>query len=111
MDINGKLTKEQVLHVAKLARLEIGEDEVEKFREDLSAVLTFVEKLQEVSVDGIESTSHVGGLQNVMREDSREDVNKGAETERADNMRKQFPAQAKRFLKVRALFSRLKSSS
>lgn len=64
-----KLTKEQVEHVAKLARLELSAAEVKKFQMQLSGILDYVEQLNEVSTEGIESTAQVTGLINVTRED------------------------------------------
>ena len=48
------LTKEEVLKVAHLARLEFKEDEIEKFRGDLNNIIKFIEELQEVDTNGIE---------------------------------------------------------
>lgn len=64
-----KLTKEQVLHVAKLARLGLREDEISKFQTQLSGILDYVEMLNEVNTDGIEPTAQVTGLKNVTEED------------------------------------------
>lgn len=64
-----KLTREQVLHVAKLARLGLTEKEIEKFQRELSSILDYVEMLNEVKTDGIEPTSQVTGLANVIRKD------------------------------------------
>lgn len=64
-----KLTKEQVNHVAKLARLGLKEDEVFKFQTQLSGILDYVEMLNEVDTTGIEPTAQVTGLTNVTRKD------------------------------------------
>ena len=48
------LTKEEVLKVAHLARLEFKEDEIEKFRGDLNNIIKFIEELREVDTNGIE---------------------------------------------------------
>lgn len=64
-----KLTKEQVEHVAKLARLGLSNAEVEKFQIQLSGILDYVEQLNEVNTDGVPPTAQVTGLTNVMRED------------------------------------------
>ena len=63
------ITKEQVKHIAKLARLGIVEKDVEKFAKQLSSIFGYIEKLNEVDVKNVEPTSQVTGLQNVMRED------------------------------------------
>ena len=63
------LSKEQVEHIASLARLRLTEEEKEKYPGELSAILAYVEKLQAVDTAGVEPTSQVTGLVNVMRED------------------------------------------
>jgi len=64
-----KLTKKEVEHVAKLARLGLAGREKEKFTKELSAILDFFEKLNEVKTDKIEPTAQVTGLENVSRQD------------------------------------------
>lgn len=63
------LSKEDVLKVAKLARIELTDQEVEKFQSQLSGVLTYVEQLQAVDTDGVVETAQVTGLENVTRPD------------------------------------------
>ncbi len=64
-----KITKQEVEHVAKLGRLELAEQEKEKLTDQLSNILTYVEKLNELDTKGVEPTSHVLDINNVMRED------------------------------------------
>jgi aspartyl-tRNA(Asn)/glutamyl-tRNA(Gln) amidotransferase subunit C len=64
-----EITKEQVKHVANLARLEISDEEASMFTEHLSSIITFAEQLNEIDTDGIEPTTHVLDLKNVMRKD------------------------------------------
>jgi len=64
-----KLTKEQVNHVAKLARLGISDKEKRKFQKELSDILDFVEKLKQVKAERVEPTAQVTGLENVTRPD------------------------------------------
>lgn len=63
------LSKEDVLKVAKLARFEVSDAEVEKFQQQLSAVLGYIEQLQEVNTDDVVETAQVTGLENVTRSD------------------------------------------
>jgi aspartyl-tRNA(Asn)/glutamyl-tRNA(Gln) amidotransferase subunit C len=65
MSINLK----DVEHVANLARLTLTATEKEQFAGQLNAILKYAEKLNELNTDGIEPTSHVLPLANVMRED------------------------------------------
>jgi aspartyl-tRNA(Asn)/glutamyl-tRNA(Gln) amidotransferase subunit C len=64
------LTREDVLKLARLSRLSLTDDEVDEYLAELTAVLQYVEKLQAVDTDGLEPTTQVTGLTNVMREDT-----------------------------------------
>ncbi len=64
------LTKKEVEKIAELARLEISEEEKEKFAEDLSSVLGYVNKLSEVNVEKVEPITGGTALENVMRKDN-----------------------------------------
>jgi aspartyl-tRNA(Asn)/glutamyl-tRNA(Gln) amidotransferase subunit C len=63
------ITREQVLHVARLARLALSEEEVARFQEQLSAILEAVGKVSELDLEGIEPTSHPLDVVNVLAED------------------------------------------
>ena len=63
------LRSEEVRKVAMLARLELTEDEIEQYREQLSAVLAYVEQLNELALDEIEPSTRAVAQQNVWRED------------------------------------------
>ena len=64
-----KLSRDDVLHLAQLARISLSEAEVDEFSEELSAILQYVEHLSSVDVSGLKPTNQVTGLTNVMRED------------------------------------------
>ena len=57
-------------HLAKLANLPLTEEEKEKFEKQLQETLDYVDQLQKIDTKGIEPTSHVTGLENVVREDT-----------------------------------------
>jgi aspartyl-tRNA(Asn)/glutamyl-tRNA(Gln) amidotransferase subunit C len=63
------IDRDQVLHVARLSRLALTEDELERMPGELSKILEHVEKMDELDLDGVEPTSHVVDLVNVLRED------------------------------------------
>ena len=63
------LDREQVLHVARLARLELSEDEVERMAAELSKVLDHIEKISELDLEGVPPTSHVVDVVNAFRAD------------------------------------------
>lgn len=64
------LTREDVLKLARLARLSLTDEEAEAFRAELSEVLRYVAMLDDVDVTGLAPTSQVTGLKNVMRDDA-----------------------------------------
>ncbi|MUV38605.1 Asparaginyl-tRNA synthase (glutamine-hydrolyzing) [Lentibacillus sp. JNUCC-1] len=63
------ITRDQVMHVADLARLAITEDEADVFAKDLDNIISYAEQLNELDTEGVEPTTHVLDLKNVMRED------------------------------------------
>lgn len=74
------IEREQVLHVAKLARLRLSDAEVERMAGELSGILEHVDRIGELDLDNVPPTSHVVDLENVLRPDEprpswpREDV-------------------------------------
>ena len=63
------ISKKEVQHIAKLARLGIAKKEEEELQKELSSILGYVESLKKVNVDKVEPTSHPLRLENVMRQD------------------------------------------
>ncbi len=68
-----KLTKEEVEHIALLARVGMTPEEVERYREQLSNILENFQVLQQVDTNNVQPTSHSIALENVMREDVSSD--------------------------------------
>lgn len=60
-----ELTKEEVLHLAKLVNLELSEGEVEKFRNQLGETIDYIKNLQELDTEGVEETSHTTDSKNI----------------------------------------------
>ncbi|MCU0605357.1 MAG: Asp-tRNA(Asn)/Glu-tRNA(Gln) amidotransferase subunit GatC [Desulfobacterales bacterium] len=65
-----KITKEEVLYVANLARLEIGAEEIEKLTGQIGGILDYVDQLNQVETTGVAGTSHAVPLTNAFREDA-----------------------------------------
>jgi aspartyl-tRNA(Asn)/glutamyl-tRNA(Gln) amidotransferase subunit C len=63
------LDRDQVLHVARLARLALDDDEVERMSAELSKVLDHIEKISELDLEGVPPTSHVVDVVNALRLD------------------------------------------
>jgi len=67
------LSKEEILHIATLARIGLDEKDIEKYQHDLSAILDYFKKLSELDVKNIQPIGHITGMQNVFRTDRNED--------------------------------------
>ncbi|MHB8766510.1 MAG: Asp-tRNA(Asn)/Glu-tRNA(Gln) amidotransferase subunit GatC [Deferrisomatales bacterium] len=65
-----KISREQVLHVAELARLEFTADQAERFTAQLSSILEYVEKLGELDTEGVEPMAHGHEAVNAFRDDT-----------------------------------------
>jgi aspartyl-tRNA(Asn)/glutamyl-tRNA(Gln) amidotransferase subunit C len=63
------IDRDQVLHVARLARLRLDEAEVERMSGELSSILDHIEKIGELDLENVEPTSHVTEVENVLRPD------------------------------------------
>ncbi len=68
-----QLTREDILKLARLARLDLTEDEIVSFGTELSEILQYVEQLQQIDVTGLMPTQQVTGLTNVTRADEIKD--------------------------------------
>ena len=64
-----RISKDQVKHVANLARLAITDDEAVLLTQQLDAIITFAEQLNELDTENVKPTSHVLDMKNIMRED------------------------------------------
>ena len=91
------IDREQVLHVARLARLRLTDDEVERMSGELSTILEAIEQIGELDLEGVEPTSHVVDLENVLRPDEprpclpREQALRGAPDATEDGFRVPSP--------------------
>ena len=68
-----KITKDEVLYVADLARLDLDEASIDKFAGQIGTILDYVDKLNEVDTRGIRPTSHAISLTNAFREDEQKE--------------------------------------
>lgn len=94
------LSPQQVEHIADLARLNLSEDEKERYAEELSVVLDYMEKLEDVETDGVEPTAQVTGLKNKTRADEPQDIS----DEKRKDILDEFPQQDGDMLKVKSVF-------
>ncbi len=68
-----KITKEEVLYVAHLARLDLDAESIEKFAGQIDEILGYIEKLKQVDTENIKATSHAIFLTNAFREDEEQE--------------------------------------
>ena len=95
-----QLTKKEVAHLAKLARLELSEKELEIYRLQISDVLGYVAKLNEINTDGVEPTTQVTGQTNEFRDDQVQ----SSHLKTRDAILGQFPERIGDHLRVPAVF-------
>jgi aspartyl-tRNA(Asn)/glutamyl-tRNA(Gln) amidotransferase subunit C len=95
-----KLSREDVLKLARLARLHLTEQEVERFQTEISTILEYVEQLNSVNLDNLAPTNQVTGLTNVMRPDVEKQY--GATPE---ELLKNVPATHEGHIKVRRMLT------
>jgi len=91
-----KLSRDDVLKLARLSRLRLSDAEIDQFQAEISEILGYVEQLSEVDTKGLEPTSQVTGLTNVMRKD--EIIDYGTTSE---DLMKNAPATEKHQFKVK----------
>lgn len=94
------ISKEEVKHIAKLARLGLSDKEIIKTQKELSSILDYMEKLKEVDVSNIEPTSHSIEVENVMRIDKA----KVTKPEDRKKILEEAPSTKDGYLKVRSIF-------
>lgn len=74
-----KITYNEVMHVASLARLDLNEDDVEMFAGQIGKILEYVDTLDNVNTDGVEPATHAVSLSNAFRnDDQKEHANREA---------------------------------
>jgi aspartyl-tRNA(Asn)/glutamyl-tRNA(Gln) amidotransferase subunit C len=94
------ISKQEVKHIAKLARLSLAKKEEGKLQKELSAILDYIEKLKEVDIKGVEPTSHSIPVKNIFREDKVKKADLKAKKKLVDK----FPARKDNYLKVKSIF-------
>ena len=67
------ISKDEVKHIARLAKLSLSEEEVEKYACDLGQIAEFVEQLNEIDISGVSPTAHVVDKKNVFRKDEKKE--------------------------------------
>lgn len=91
------ISKDEIKHIAGLARIGMDERDIEKYSKELSAVLDWVEQLKKVDVEGVEPTAHITGMFDVTRED------RAREFRNREEITKLFPESKDGYDKVKAV--------
>ncbi len=91
-----KLTPQDILKLARLAKLQLTEEELAQFANELTAITEYIEQLSSVDTNGLKPTSQVTGLTSVMRKD--EVINYGPTP---DDLLKNAPATENHHIKVK----------
>ncbi|MFC1788168.1 Asp-tRNA(Asn)/Glu-tRNA(Gln) amidotransferase subunit GatC [Patescibacteria group bacterium] len=95
-----KLTDEHIQHIAKLARLQISDQDLKMYRDQISSILEYVETLQELNTDNVDELAYGADQINVMRSDEV----KSCEPEIKQRIIDEFPNREGDLLKVQAVF-------
>jgi len=93
------ISKKEVQHIAKLARLGLTEEEIKKFQNELSSILDYIEKLKKVDISEVEPTSHSIKVENVMRGDKESEKLKA----KSEKLLKLVPETKDGYLKVKSI--------
>jgi len=94
------LKKEEILKIAKLANVEINDIDLEMYQSQLSSILEYVEKLNEIDTSGVEPMAHAGDLEDALREDVVQGQTPSTKTKLIDS----FTDSEDNLLKVKAVF-------
>lgn len=90
------ISSEEVKKLARLSRIALSDEEVERYRKEIESILGFVEQLQAVDTDDVDPTTQVTGLESIMREDALVDYAVGH-----DDLLKNVPAKESGYIKVK----------
>lgn len=95
------LSREQVVHIATLARLDLTEQEIEKMQKDLTGILDYIDQLNKVDISGVNLSKTEFALENVLREDKA----KSESEEVVESMLNQAPEREGNHIKVKEILT------
>lgn len=93
------LTREEILHIATLARIGLDEKDIKKYQNELSEILDYFNRLKELNLEGIEPIGHITGMQNIYRSD----INKDLELLEKERIIKNIPENKDGYIKVKSV--------
>lgn len=91
------ISKEEVKHIAKLARIHLEEKEIEKFQKELSLIIDYFNKLKEVDTKNVDSKFYPSRMKNI----TREDIPGKKDIEQAEKLIDLYPQKKGRYLKTK----------
>ncbi len=97
------LSKKEIEHIAKLARLGLSEKEKEKHSKELSRILDYIDKLNEIKTESIKPSAQITGLTNVLRKDEKSDE---IEPEKIKKIIGQAPERKDNFIKTKPILEK-----
>ncbi len=95
------ITEKEVEHIAGLARIKLTEKEKDKMTKELGAILSYIDKLKEVDIEGIEPVAHITGLEDVFRKD---DNPREPDSENIKRLMEQAPSEKGGYVRVKSVF-------
>ena len=95
------IDQKDVEHIAKLARIELSDKEKETIAKEMSLIMGYIDKLNEVDISGVEPTAQVTGLNNIFRKD---EVRQVSNEETVNKLHKAMPQEDNGYLKVKSVF-------
>jgi aspartyl-tRNA(Asn)/glutamyl-tRNA(Gln) amidotransferase subunit C len=95
-----KITHSDVLKLARLSKIKLTDDEIDKFVDELGAIVKYIEQIDSADTAGLEPTDQVTGLKNVMRPDEITDYG-----ETVSELLKNAPATEKKYIKVKRVLN------
>ncbi len=93
-----KISEESLKEVANLSQIKLSEEEISEFTQDLSSILSYFDKLQELDTENVEVIGHITGMTNVYR---REDIAKELNDKEEKIMMSNIPNKKERYIKVK----------
>jgi len=97
-----EITKKEVEHIAKLARIDLKDSETEKMTKELGSILEYITVLNDVKTKGVEPLAHVTGTEEVYREDN----DNHEPNQFSDRIVEQFPSSINRYNKVKGIIKK-----